>query len=104
MSQSVNGTARQIMNTVDIAESERHRILSSRRRRLVLDALVDRSPPIDLGDLAADIAAREADQGLDSTEQEVSISLYHKHVPLLSEVGVVDFDTESNCIVSHTGL
>jgi hypothetical protein len=85
-----------------LTESERYRILSDERRRLVLDVLADRTPPVTLDRLAAVIAERE--DGLDPDDQEtverVRIDLHHCHLPKIAAHGIVDYDRQSNRITA----
>ena len=84
--------------------SERHRILAAERRpRLALDYLADRTGPVDIEELAAAIAAREADENSpdDDTVRQVAISLHHVHLPKMAEIGVVDYEPASSVVESY---
>lgn len=86
--------------TADLTESERHGLLASERRRSILDALEGRSVSIELDDLAAELAAR--DEHLDPTDPEgvrrLKAELHHVHLPMLSDSGVLDYDSVSRRI------
>ncbi|NHN43471.1 hypothetical protein G9C85_17780 [Halorubellus sp. JP-L1] len=87
--------------TVDLTESETHRLLSSERRRAVLDVLATRTDPVDLSDIARTVAAREnADEPDAKAIERVAVSLHHVHLPLIAEVGVIDYDGDANRVVS----
>ncbi|MFC7133897.1 MULTISPECIES: DUF7344 domain-containing protein [Salinibaculum] len=80
----------------DLSESERHRVLASGRRRTVLNIIVGQTGPLELEDLATEVARAEFD-GQPSTEATVGrvlASLHHRHLPILDEFGVVDYDSE----------
>lgn len=80
----------------ELSESDRHRLLADRRRRVLLDVLADRDGPVELTDLAATVAARE-----DGTDDErVAIDLHHHHLPLLDDLGVVVYDPARNRILA----
>lgn len=80
--------------SVDLSESERHRALASDRRRHALAVLGGTNPPTDLRPLAAAVARREAHGGAPTPAavDRVRISLYHRHLPLLDDLGIVEFD------------
>lgn len=78
--------------TTDLSEGERHRLLRAERRRVTLEVLTDWSAPVDVEDLAAAVAEREADGADESTVRRVTVSLHHLHLPKMAEAGVVDYD------------
>ena len=85
--------------TLGPAESERHRILSSERRRTVLEVLADRTSPLALEDLAAAVAAREADEArCGSGTGRVAITLHHQHLPMLTDAGVLEYEPSTKRI------
>jgi hypothetical protein len=77
-------------------------ILSSPRRRYVLYYLRTTDEPVQLTDLAEQVAAWEHDTVPEEiTEQErkrVYVSLYQTHVPRLAEVGIIEYDKDSGYI------
>ncbi|WP_175424168.1 hypothetical protein [Haladaptatus sp. W1] len=81
-------------------ESDRHRLLVSERRRVLLEALSDYTPPVDLEEMARAVAAREDSLYQDKHENvdEVSITLHHIHLPMMADFGVLDYDPDSNRI------
>ena len=97
MSQPTNETAITGSRRIELTESERHRLLSVERRRLVLDVLTGKSAPIDIESLAGGVAARE--EGLDASEEEtiqrVSVELHHIHLPLMTAMGVLEYDPDA---------
>ncbi|WP_248516635.1 DUF7344 domain-containing protein [Salinarchaeum laminariae] len=74
-------------------------LLSNPRRRFVLHYLKRVEEPVQLTELAAQIAAKENDVPVDElTSQQrkrAYVSLYQTHVPKLEEVGVVTYDSET---------
>lgn len=74
-------------------------VLSSSRRRYVLYYLSQRDDPIELPELAREVAAWEMETAVeDLSPQErkrVYVSLYQTHVPKLDEVGLVEYDQDS---------
>ena len=80
-----------------LTTSERHRLLSAERRRATLRVLEERSLPIGL-DVLAD-AVLERERGVDSpgpaSAEAVRITLHHKHLPLMTDLGVIDFDPDA---------
>lgn len=102
MSQTSSDPTTEQTGTLELTESERHRLLSDDRRRLVLDVLPTRTTPIELGELARAIAKREVDTEEPDSEyvDRVAISLHHSHLPKIAHLDVIDYDPESKRIVS----
>lgn len=86
---------------VELTESERHRLLAARQRRLVVDVLADRAGPVDLEALASTVATLEADSATATSEAtaQVEMHLHHAHLPMLDDAGVLDYDPEANRVV-----
>ncbi|MDR5673831.1 hypothetical protein RH858_11830 [Halalkaliarchaeum sp. AArc-GB] len=82
----------------DLSPDAVHQLLSSRRRRDVLEYLKHVEAETTIGDLAARIAAGEHDlpMGEVASEQRkrVYISLYQSHLPKLAAEGVIDYDRD----------
>lgn len=89
------------MSTDNLTESTRHQLLSTDRRRILLDVLGERPTPIDIETLAEAIAEREADGDAPSDDdiQRVELSLYHKHLPKMSDMGVINYDRETDQVL-----
>lgn len=83
--------------------TERHRILASDRRRVVLDVLETRCGPLDLDEVAALVAAEEHDFGnpTDETVERTAVSLHHVHLPKLEAAGVVRYDADLHQITPN---
>lgn len=81
----------------ELSESDRHRLLASERRRVALEVLEERTTLVALGDLAEAVADRETATGApdDETVRCVALSLHHHHLPMMADLGVVDYDHES---------
>lgn len=77
-------------------------ILSSPRRRYVLYYLKQVDEPIELTDLAEQVAAWENETTPESlTDQErkrVYVSLYQTHIPKLDEAGIVTYDQDDGSV------
>lgn len=77
-------------------------ILSSARRRYVLYYLRQADEPVDINELARQVAAWENDVSVDElTDQQrkrVYISLYQSHIPKLDSLGIVDHDKDSGAV------
>lgn len=100
MSKSTPSIPRDNPSIADLTQSERHTLLMSRRRRLVVEILEMKAPPTELSDLATEITRREegAEECCDQTRQKVEISLHHNHLPKMDALGVIDYDTEQHRI------
>lgn len=82
--------------TAPVDESKRHEILASERRRLVLQVIDDGPTTVSMDDLAEAVAARESPSSPDHDAIEhVRISLHHKHLPMLADAGVLEYDGET---------
>lgn len=77
-------------------------VLSSDRRRYVIQVLEETSGSIDLHTLARQVAAREISappgEVPDDRTETVATSLYHLHLPKLSDIEVIEYDAEANCV------
>lgn len=78
------------------------KLLSSQRRRHVLHCLRERDAPVELSDLAEEVAARET--GISPAEvseeesRQVHMVLYHTHVPKLKDANVVRYDRDADTV------
>lgn len=81
--------------------------LADERRRRVLSVLTQESTPIDVETLARGVTIQEAaaDSGMVTEEaiSQVRLSLYHHHLPKLSEVGLISYDPEEKIVGEITG-
>lgn len=86
----------------DLSATDRHRLLASQRRRIVLDVVGARTAPVGLDELAAAVATREADgDAVDGeTLDRVRGSLYHCHLPMLADLAVVVYDVEAQRVAA----
>lgn len=69
-------------------------VLRNRRRRFVLADLDGRSPPVDLGDLAERLTVAELDLAESApgpTVERVQIELHHRHLPILTDAGLLTY-------------
>lgn len=73
--------------------------LAHHRRRFVLAFLEENPTPVALADLADELATIEHDAPLAEIADEdvtaIRASLYHLHVPKLADVGLVEYDPDS---------
>lgn len=70
-------------------------LLAHRRRRTALRCLSDHAPSISLADLAEEVAVRETGRSLPDIDPDevlqVYLSLYHVHIPKLTEAAVIEY-------------
>jgi hypothetical protein len=94
MSNATHATTVRRTNAAHLTESERHSVLASERRRLVLGVLEDRTTPLSLSTLAEAVATRESDAAQPDAEavERVTVSLYHHHLPRLADDDLVEYD------------
>lgn len=100
MSQTTPREADEYARLSDLTESERYRLLADVRRRRTLDVLSNATATVELSELAAAVAERaEAHSGERTVvTNRVAISLHHVHLPRMDELGVLDYDSDSNLI------
>lgn len=89
----------------DLTLEEVCHLLQSRRRRDLLRYLADHDGPVQLGDVAEQIAATENDTDADRLTSEqrkrVYISLYQSHIPQLEDAGIVEYDSDAATVVGR---
>jgi hypothetical protein len=77
-------------------------ILSNSRRRFMLSYLHEHEGPVDLMDLANEIAAWEndttVDELTDKQSKRVYVSVYQTHVPKLVSTDLIEYDSDSGLI------
>ncbi|WP_254524654.1 DUF7344 domain-containing protein [Natrinema caseinilyticum] len=100
MTQSKRDFTWQQLELDDRTESTRHRLLEAKRRRMTLDILTGVTATVELSELAAGIVAREGgvDAVTDDAVSDVQISLHHVHLPMMAELGVIDYDASTRRI------
>jgi hypothetical protein len=87
---------------VDVSHDDWFDILSSSRRRQVLEALQCRETPIPLEALAANVARNEGEcEESDAMgNRNVGISLHHNHLPRMDRVGLIRYDPLEKLVTS----
>lgn len=100
MSQAPSEPTTDLTASTELTESDRYRLLSDDRRRIVLDILADRVTAITLEELAQTVAEREEDTEAPATTtvERITISLHHKHLPKMAAHGVIEYDRDSKRI------
>ncbi|WP_331235573.1 DUF7344 domain-containing protein [Natronorarus salvus] len=90
-----------------LSKDDTFHILQNERRRRVLAYLADTDGPVDMRDIAEQVAAWEHDttvQQLSSDQrQRVYIALYQSHLPKLADFGLIHYN-RSRGIVERTPL
>lgn len=78
------------LHTIDLAPTERYRLLAADRRRLAIEILVQEQSAVERTALAAEMARRETEGEPDSDAiRDVELSLHHVHLPKLAAAGVI---------------
>lgn len=78
-----------------------HTVFANKRREIVLGILDSADEPVSIESLARRILEHERDgTGVDSTDdvEAVVLTLYHSHLPLLSEHELVEYDREAGTV------
>lgn len=88
--------------TETLTETERHQLLSASKRRTAVSVLTDRSVPIGLRELATVVAAETTDSETlsEDTLQRTAAHLHHQHLPLMDDLNVIDYNTDTNTVES----
>jgi len=98
----MNQTHQRNVGTESLSEDDYHRLMAVRRRRTTLEALAELSFPIDLDDIAAAVVKREMDRadGDETSVDQIAMKLHHIHLPKMDSLGVIDYDQDTNRVVS----
>lgn len=72
--------------------------LSDGRRRQVIREVDRRDGTVSLTPLSGAIAETEADDASASSRRAVYLDLYHTHLPVLSDAGIVRYDSEEGTV------
>ena len=101
MTPTTTGPENPLPEAAPLDDDTRHRILSSKRRRVLLDVLDDRWTPVDLDTLAEAVGTREnaAEAGAERVGP-VAVTLHHNHLPMLAQAGVVEYDPTARRVES----
>lgn len=86
-------------NTISVDEI--YELFTHQRRREVLSCL-NKYGSLSLADLAEKVARREQDASLKEISEKdvvrVHMSLWHAHIPKLSEADIVDYDQDADIV------
>jgi hypothetical protein len=95
MTETVTDAAVDRLELAELTTDEYHRVLAADRRRIALEVLEDRAGPVDLDVLAEAVAERERRGDANPADPDrVAVSLHHVHLPLLTDLGIVDYDPD----------
>jgi len=86
----------------DLSKGEIFDVLRNQRRRFVLQYLKRRNEPVELGELATQVAAWEYETTVENVSAEqrkrVYTTLQQTHLPRLAEVNIVHYDADEGVI------
>ena len=71
-----------------LTRSDQLRLVADEQRRSILEVLAETSTPIDLEELASEIADDE------ESADQVAVVLHHKHLPLMADLRVIEYDRD----------
>jgi predicted transcriptional regulator len=90
------------LGEITTADDRRFTAIASDDRRRVLSALDEADARMSLTELAADVVdaeSRFSDPGPEPERvQEMTVELYHRHLPRLADAGLVDFDRSQRTV------
>lgn len=82
-------------NAIGLSEDEVHRLLAAGRRRLALEVLAQ-GGPMGLEALSEEVVRREGrDDVTRGAVERVVVDLYHRHLPLMADLGAIEYDRGS---------
>lgn len=82
----------------EIEEEQFYDVLSNARRRECIKLLRDDDGPVTVSKLTSYIASVEADEPDERLEKSIYVALRQTHLPKLAELGVVEYDPDSNVV------
>jgi len=96
---STDGTD-EVDGTGRLRTDDRHRVLASECRRRVLAVLAARPLPMDLEELASAVVTERTGTSPPppGAVDDVSVSLHHNHLPMLSSLGMLGYDPDTKRI------
>ncbi|MFC6826104.1 DUF7344 domain-containing protein [Halopelagius fulvigenes] len=93
-----------LAETSHVSRDDLFEALANSRRRTALSKIADAGTPIELRTLARAVAREEAESDdaeiPDETFDNVSLSLYHTHLPKLAHLGLIEFDARRRVVES----
>jgi len=83
-----------------LEEGEIHDVLRNHRRRLAIKTLQDSDGSASVRELSEEVATRETGESPAprNKRQSVYVSLHQTHLPKLDELGIVEYDSDSNTV------
>jgi hypothetical protein len=82
----------------DLTEADRHRVFENGLRRFIIQLFDETNRPIEtsLGELASDIDRSDTLSTASYTgKADLLIQLHHIHLPMLDDVGLIDYDSDT---------
>jgi len=104
MSKQVSKARSKSRSSTVLTKGEIFDVLRNQRRRYVLQYLKQAEGPVELGDLATQVAAWEYDTTIDAVKSEqrkrVYTTLQQTHLDKMAEAGIVEYDSDRGVITS----
>lgn len=75
-----------------------YRSLADRRRRLILSFLLDGSAKSMTSDELVDRIMQSEPHSVSSDRKSIAVDLYHQHLPLLAEQGLIDYESDRGTV------
>lgn len=73
-----------------------YKLLAARLRRLVLQDLIEKEV-VTVENLVEYIVSHDSEQG-DSNRDHIMTVLYHWHLPMLADAGLIEYDTQNQTV------
>lgn len=84
---------------IGLSEDDAHRLLATERRRIALEILAAGGPR-GLEELAEELVERERHGDVTRhAVQRAMVDLYHCHLPLMADLGAIEFDRRRKRVV-----
>ena len=92
-----------VASNPELRASERHELLETERRRIVLSVLTDAKGTVDLKEVAAQVASLENGEETVTEDDTARIErmLHHIDLPILDSIGVIDYDPTSHLVYAY---
>lgn len=82
----------------EFSETDAFVLLAKRRRRLALQILQESTTPLPVITLAERIGDRERENPTTEDVQNITLALYHNHLPKLDEASVISYDRNEGTV------
>lgn len=100
MAQSSSGPFDEYPMLRCVPPSDRHRLMASRRRRLVLEVVAEHEETVHLREIATHIASAESETDTPDgkTVNQIAVDLHHTHLPYMAACDAISYDPDTHLV------